>query len=111
MSPNDAIARLSALCFQYDIQRIQRLKDAGRKLAHYTTAENGLKIIEGKTIWLRNAAVMNDFSEIQHGRDCLKWALEHTDAVARLSALFEPHHPGMCKEVIEWPTSFRRVMT
>jgi hypothetical protein len=89
-------------CFRFDLKRLQELKDSGRKLAHYTSAENGLNIIKGKTIWLRNAAVMNDFSEIEHGRACLNWALQNTNLLSRLAALIEPHHPNLCQEVLQW---------
>lgn len=102
MTPDQAIEALTSICFQYDLERIKKLKDSGNKLAHYTTAENGLKIIQGKTIWLRNAAVMNDFSEIQHGRSCLNWTFENTDALTRLNAIFDPHYPGLCNEVMQW---------
>ena len=37
------------------------------QLAHYTTTENALKILEGRTVWLRNVRCMNDYSEVQWG--------------------------------------------
>jgi hypothetical protein len=43
----------------------------GKRLVHYTSAEAAYRIISGKQIWLRNAQMMNDFSEIQHGINCL----------------------------------------
>lgn len=46
------------------------------RLAHYTRAESAYKIIAGKQVWLRNSLLMNDFSEISHGINCLTeaWA-------------------------------------
>jgi hypothetical protein len=44
---------------------------AGKRLVHYTSAESAYKIIAGRQIWLRNAQMMNDYSEISHGIDCL----------------------------------------
>ena len=102
MTPEAAIDDMYKRCFRLSLGRLQELKDSGRKLAHYTTAENGLKIIQSKTIWLRNAALMNDFSEIEHGRACLTWTLQNTDLFQRLTALVEPHHPGLCQEVLQW---------
>ena len=50
--------------------------EAGKRLVHYTCADSAYKIIAGRQIWLRNAQMMNDFSEIRHGIDCLiqAWA-------------------------------------
>lgn len=47
----------------------------GKRLVHYTTAEAAFGIITSAEIWLRNAAIMNDFSEIQHGLNCLDQGL------------------------------------
>lgn len=54
----------------------EQLVANGNRLAHYTRAEVGLQIIGGRRIWMRNASVMNDFSEIEHGQLCLRaaWA-------------------------------------
>lgn len=41
------------------------------RLAHYTTAENAIKIIQSKSLWMRNARLMDDFSEIRHGKSML----------------------------------------
>ncbi|WP_156942201.1 DUF2971 domain-containing protein [Hyphomonas adhaerens] len=40
--------------------------DHGR-FSHYTSAEAALSILSGKSIWMRNAMTMNDFSEIEYG--------------------------------------------
>ncbi len=102
MKQDEAIDQMYKQCFRFILQRVERLKGSDLKLAHYTTADSGLKIILGKTIWLRNAAVMNDFSEIEHGRACLNWVLRNTQLMQRLSAILEPHHPKLCQEVLEW---------
>jgi hypothetical protein len=40
-------------------------------MVHYTSASNALRIIRSRRITLRNASLMNDFSEINHGERCL----------------------------------------
>lgn len=47
-----------------------------KKFAYYTSADTAIKIIENGEIWLRNATVMNDFLEIEHGHQCIDalWA-------------------------------------
>lgn len=72
---------LADVLFGYALSRTTELGTKNLKLAHYTSAENALNIINGETMWLRNAGVMNDHSEIEHGRgilhapwSCRRWA-------------------------------------
>ena len=71
---------------------------AGGRLVHYTSAEAAYKIIQGRQIWLRNASMMNDFSEIQHGINCLA-AAWNSDAGASLKELLKRLKPGLCDEL------------
>lgn len=41
------------------------------RFVHYTTAENAMKIIRSKRLWMRNAKCMNDYMEVSHGHDLL----------------------------------------
>lgn len=41
------------------------------KFVHYTSAENALKIIESRRLWMRNSGAMSDYSEIRHGFEIL----------------------------------------
>ena len=52
-------------------------------------------------MWLRNAALMNDFLEVQHGRDCLRASLQ-SPLRDRLERSINPHHPGLLEEVLQW---------
>lgn len=67
----DTTRALLSLLYQSSDSRVEELKRSGRRFAHYTSAENALSILSGRSIWLRNAAVMNDHSEIEHGRGIL----------------------------------------
>lgn len=69
MTPDEMVT----LFFPHILARQTVLK-AGKRLVHYTSAESAYRIIMGKQIWLRNAQMMNDFSEIQHGINCLHQA-------------------------------------
>lgn len=46
------------------------------KFAHYTSAQVATDIIkapgEDRCLWLRNAMLMNDFSEIEYGQQLLR---------------------------------------
>lgn len=41
------------------------------RFAHYTSAENAQKILEGEAIWMRDVGCMNDFDEIYAGLDVI----------------------------------------
>lgn len=87
----------------------QAFLEKGGRLVHYTSAEAGFKIINNREIWLRNSLLMNDFSEIQHGHQCLlaAWNSERGIAFqewldtltpglkAKLVEIFDAHTPGM----------------
>jgi Protein of unknown function (DUF2971) len=55
----------------YTDEQTARVKENDVKFVHYTSAASALKILESQSIILRNASIMNDFSEVQHGLDCL----------------------------------------
>lgn len=62
--------QLAELFMPHIVERRSALTN-GMRLVHYTSAEGAHRIITGKQMWLRNAQLMNDFSEIQHGLNCL----------------------------------------
>jgi Protein of unknown function (DUF2971) len=45
----------------------RRCEANNTRFVNYTSAENIIKIIENKSVWLRNSRSMNDYSEIQYG--------------------------------------------
>jgi len=61
---------IAALFVPHIIER-RAIFETGKRLVHYTCAESAYKIIAGRQMWLRNAQMMNDFSESRHGIDCL----------------------------------------
>src|SRR5208283_3935066 len=46
-------------------------KVTSARFVHYTSAEAALKIITQKRLWMRNAACMTDYREVQHGFEIL----------------------------------------
>lgn len=81
--------------------RIQKAKANPRfSFAHYTSADTALTILRTQTIWLRNARLMNDFSEIEYGRHCWNYMLDSPvgASLRRLVMGIFPElrdHPGM----------------
>lgn len=79
------------------IESVERLK-GGSRLVHYTSADNAYKIISGKQVWLRNARLMNDYSEMRHGLECLREAWNSTAGVD-LQNWLEANWPGIRIEI------------
>ncbi|MEY1555202.1 DUF2971 domain-containing protein [Yoonia sp. R2331] len=52
-------------------ERYQTLANEKFDLVHYTSASNALRILNDQRVSLRNASLMNDFSEIDHGEKCI----------------------------------------
>lgn len=72
MDEQEILARLIEIFVPQAARLRKNLIDSGGLLAHYTTAENALRILKGKEIWLRNVRFMNDFSEVEHGLSMLR---------------------------------------
>ncbi|MDB5713270.1 MAG: hypothetical protein JWO15_667 [Sphingomonadales bacterium] len=73
-------------------------------MAHYTTAENAALILKNQTLWLRNAQLMNDFSEVSYGTSCLQLALQGGQG-ARMEAALNAAHPGLWTAIAEFLNS------
>ena len=80
-------------------QRRAALGLTGR-LVHYTSAEAAYRIIAGKKVWLRNASVMNDFSEISHGIGCIHQAWASDGGIA-FQEMLDRLKPGLRNEFAE----------
>ncbi|KKC37937.1 hypothetical protein WH87_09775 [Devosia epidermidihirudinis] len=72
MDDHEIFERLVAIFMPQAALLREELNEKGQLLAHYTTAENALRILKGQQIWLRNVRFMNDFSEVQHGLGMLR---------------------------------------
>jgi hypothetical protein len=70
------------------------------RFAHYTSAEAALKILEGKSIWMRNARCMSDCRELQHGYDALSRTFFGQVAERDLVLALDRCHPGAGAEAI-----------
>lgn len=93
MTDNDL--RLANLFLPHAMARIAAAKSKPNfRFAYYTSASTGMKILDNNEAWLRNASLMNDFSEVHHGQNCIFNAWEHTEAGTKLKALLTLLHPG-----------------
>lgn len=75
MNNDSAQDAVDNLLFDYTERRVARLRKRGLKFAHYTTADVAASILLKQSIWMRNAAYMNDFREVAFGSECLQASL------------------------------------
>lgn len=92
------LEEITDLFFPDLVKARQPIKD-GKRLVHYTSAECAYKILLNKQIWLRNSQMMNDFSEIRHGIECLK-AGWHSDAGLALRAMLDRIFPQFSNDFV-----------
>ena len=93
---------LYSLFLPHDFEAMRRLEaDGGApelRLVHYTTTEAAVSILKSEKVWMRNAALMNDFREIQHGIECFEAAC-NAGAGSRLGDLLNEVHEGIAAEI------------
>lgn len=77
-------------------RQAERVKATKTRFVHYTSAESAIKILDTGKILLRNSTLMNDFSEVQHGLDCLFGALD-SPLGDRLKATLDSVRPDLYK--------------
>lgn len=63
--------RLMPIFLPYALSQRDRLVARGGRFVHYTSAENALRILESKKVWMRNTRCMIDFMEVEHGFEYL----------------------------------------
>ena len=69
------------------------------RLVHYTTAENALKIIQSRNVWMRNTKCMNDYMEVEYGFDRLtRFFAVHKQI---FFASLEPCAAGVAEEAVK----------
>jgi hypothetical protein len=76
------------------------------RFVHYTSAESAMKMINSRKVWMRKSTTMNDFSEIEHGLNCVEAAWQ-TPAAYQFKAVLEEKFPGLVKQVVEAYESWR----
>ena len=96
-----AYMALANVLFGYSLRRSAEVAASGLKFAHYTTAENALNIIGNQTVWLRNAAVMNDHSEIEHGRAVLNACLALPTLGDRMARALDRGYSGLSQRIVD----------
>jgi len=63
--------QLQSIFMPYAKKRRDDILARRGRFVHYTSAENAMKIIQSRKLWMRNAKCMNDYMEVSHGHELL----------------------------------------
>lgn len=92
-------------------QRMDLIQNSGR-FVHYTRAENALKIIRHKKVWMRKPQWMNDYSEIEHGFRSLRYMFHEGEGGKRFKAALDASFPDWTEKVMkpfdQWIGNYQR---
>ncbi|UCI32542.1 DUF2971 domain-containing protein [Mesorhizobium sp. B4-1-4] len=80
------------------VEQYMKVLAAKTRFVHYCSAETAFHIIRSKKMRLRNATVMNDFMEIEHGTRCLRAAWNSANG-ERFRAVVDGVFEGIAEEL------------
>lgn len=95
------VNRLSGIFEPFWTSRRQSFKKSKGRFVHYTSADSAIKIIQTKSIWMRNARCMNDYREISHGHDLLLKLFHEREIGKNLEDVIDCHKNGLLQEVFK----------
>lgn len=75
------------------MEELKEVEEKKTRFVHYTDAEAALNIIRTNEIWMRKTSLMNDYSEVHHGLDCLLGSY-NGEIGKQLKEVMEELHPG-----------------
>ena len=90
LANNELQARM--LLFPFAASAAIKFVNAGKRFVHYCSADAATNILSNESVWMRNARLMNDFSEIEYGTKCLQAALNSSQG-SSLKGLLQNSHP------------------
>jgi Protein of unknown function (DUF2971) len=94
----DAEDQYAKLFFRMAHEQMTRARRDDFRLVHYTTSETAMQILRNKEFWMRATPTMNDFTEVQHGAQCLASAYKSA-AGRQLQATLDGLYPGFVQQL------------
>ena len=91
-------AEISDLLFPHISKQTDSYRKSGYPFAYYTNADTALKIIKSQSIWMRKPSLMNDYSEIEHGFECLNAAL-NSEIGTEFREVVDMLHTGLSTQI------------
>ena len=90
--------QIASIFMPHAMRETMEVMNKNKRFVHYTSAEVALGILTKAEVWMRNAQVMNDFSEIEYG---LRLLLEsyRGDNGTKFKAVLNELFPGISDEI------------
>ncbi|MGD0025094.1 MAG: DUF2971 domain-containing protein [Xanthobacteraceae bacterium] len=92
--------RTEGIFYPHSARARKKMIETNGRFAHYTTAENALKIINSKRVWMRNTTCMSDYREVNHGFDALNRYFNNPPSKEKFNAAINACSPGAAEEAI-----------
>jgi hypothetical protein len=94
----EIVKKLLPIFFPYHTSRRDRMIESNGRFVHYTSAENAIKIINTKCVWMRNATCMSDYREVQHGFGVLSRYFANNESKVAFFTAMNECSPGLADE-------------
>jgi len=91
---------LNSIFLPHAMARQKETLDHNRRFVHYTSAENAIKIIHSKEIWLRSVRCMSDYTEVLHGYQFLRQFFNNQEHRTVFDETLEPCAAGIAAEAL-----------
>lgn len=91
-------------------EKISAIGDNQTRFVYYTAADTAMKVIENEELWFRNAAVMNDFSEISYGLSLIQDTVFGADGInfrTAIDSIFPKSMSEVQSQFSEWKEDWR----
>lgn len=101
--------RKMAVFYPYMFKRVEAATKAAQRFVYYTSAATALSVIRNKQAWMRNASVMNDYMEVEHGLELLASSYKtRRDAFRKYINSFEDNLCGKLEAYFDgWQPKFK----
>jgi hypothetical protein len=93
--------QLEQVFMPYATARREQLRSRNGRLVHYTSAENAIKILYSKQVWMRNAKCMSDYMELSHGHTLLVRFFQQKDKRDAFYKALNKIHPNVGEEALQ----------
>jgi hypothetical protein len=81
-------------------EAIKRMDKENLKLAHYTSFEVALSIIENEAVWMRDVSHMNDIGEVRYGIQAVDAFIAETSDRSLLKSTLDTVYEGLGSQVV-----------
>ena len=94
--------KMESIFMPYATARREVIRKANGRFVHYTSAENAIKILYTKQIWMRNARCMADYMEVAHGYQMLLLYFSDQKKRETFCRAFNQCHSGVGEEALHF---------